>query len=73
MTAAAKKLVEEALALSEVEREELVEALSRSFDPVDVGPTWRAEIARRLAKIDAGEAVFHDAQAHAQDLRAKYE
>jgi hypothetical protein len=41
--------------------------------PVELGPEWRAELVRRLAKIDAGEAVFHDAQAHAQQLRAKYE
>ena len=72
MTSAAKKILEEALALPQDEREELVGELSRSFDPVELSPEWEAEIARRVRQIESGEAVFHDAEQHLKSLRAKY-
>ncbi|MCA9681801.1 MAG: addiction module protein [Myxococcales bacterium] len=72
MTAAAKKVFEEALALSDSEREELVEILSQSLPPTELSTEWKAELARRIEKIESGRAVLHDAGAHAQALRAKF-
>ena len=48
-----------ALALSEADRAQLAERLVESLDgevAVDAEEAWAAEIERRLAKIDAGEA-----------------
>ncbi len=72
MTSTAKKILDEALALPREEREELVGALSSSLEPVELSPEWEAEIARRVRKIESGEAVFRDAQDHLDELRAKY-
>lgn len=33
---------------------------------------WQSEIARRLEKIENGEAIFYDAEDHLHALRAKY-
>ena len=72
MTSAAKKILEEALALSQQEREELVGALSSSLDPVQLSPEWNAEIGDRIRKIERGEAKFLDAEEHLAELRAKH-
>lgn len=58
MTSATKKLLEEALALPEKEREALVEALSDSLDPeaVELSPKWTSEIRNRIAQIESGES-----------------
>ena len=72
MTSTAKKILDEALALPQEEREELVGALSSSLEPVELSPEWQAEIARRVRTIESGEAVFQDADEHLQKLRAKY-
>lgn len=72
MTSTAKKVLEAALALPADAREELVGALSISLEPVTLSPEWQSEIARRLEKIERGEARFHDAEEHLQALRAKY-
>lgn len=72
VTSTAKKILDEALALPQEEREELVGALSSSLEPVELSPEWQAEIARRMRKIESGEADFHDADEHLQELRAKY-
>ena len=58
MTSATKKLLEEALALPEKEREALVEALRDSFDPeaVELSPEWTSRIRSRIAQIESGEA-----------------
>lgn len=65
MTAAAKKILEEALALSEEERSELISALSDSLEqpPVDLGEAWTAEVGQRIAQLESGEvrAVAWDA------------
>jgi len=54
---ATKKLLEEALALPEREREALVEALSDSLDPeaVELSPEWTSDIRNWIAKIESGE------------------
>lgn len=72
MTEAAKKVFEQALALSEAEREELVEVLSQSLPPAELSPQWKAELVRRVEKIESGRAILHDAGSHAQALRAKF-
>ena len=72
MTAAAKKVFEEALALSDTEREELVEVLSQSLQPTRFSAQWKAELGRRIEKIESGRAVLHDAESHARALRAKF-
>ncbi|MGB3052331.1 MAG: addiction module protein [Polyangiales bacterium] len=72
MTSAAKKILEEALALSQQEREELVGALSNSLDPVQLSPEWSVEIGDRIRKIERGEAKFLDAEEHLAELRAKH-
>jgi putative addiction module component (TIGR02574 family) len=59
MGKAAHEVFDEALALSEEDRgklaEKLVESLDASVDP-DAEEAWTAEIERRLAKIEAGQA-----------------
>ena len=64
--------MEEALALSEQEREELVNALSSSPEPVELSPKWSSEIGRRIEKIERGEGEFLDAEEHLADLRQKH-
>jgi len=58
MTSAAKKLLEEALALPSEDRAKLVEALADSLDAaeIDLGPAWKAEIERRVEAIERGES-----------------
>ena len=72
MTSAAKKILEEALALSEQEREELVSALSSSLEPVELSPEWSSEIGRRIQKIERGEAELLHAEEHLAELRQKH-
>lgn len=67
-----KKILEDALALPQEEREELMSALSESLDLVRVSPAWEAELARRVSRIESGEACVLDASAHAAALRAKF-
>ena len=61
VTAAAKGIIEAALKLDPLEREqianELLESLESSPDG-ELSPAWEAEIQRRLRKIEAGEASF---------------
>jgi putative addiction module component (TIGR02574 family) len=65
-----RHLYEQALELSNVEREQLIEDLARSLRPVELSPPWRAEIARR---IERGDAVIHpDARDVVRQLRNKY-
>lgn len=57
MGSEARKILEQALALPESEREELVAALSDSLspEPVSVSPEWSAEIKSRIEEIRSGE------------------
>lgn len=68
-----ERVLKDALSLSDAEREELVIALELTLAPVDIDPAWKAELARRIAKIESGEAVLHDAELHAKQLRAKFD
>lgn len=73
VTSAAEKVLEDALALTDEEREELIAALTRTLPPVEHDSVWKAELARRIAKIESGEAELHDAELHAEQRRAKFE
>lgn len=59
VTAAAKKLLKDALSLPAEERVELIEALSDSLhlEPVELGPAWTEEIASRIAQLESGEVT----------------
>ncbi|MFZ2491885.1 MAG: addiction module protein [Thermoanaerobaculia bacterium] len=63
MTDRAENLLGEALRLSDAERAELATRLIQSLDPErdsDVDAAWAAEIERRCAALDSGEAVTSD-------------
>lgn len=72
VTPAAEKLLADALALPIEEREALVDALSDSLDAAELSPEWKAEIARRIERIERGDATLLDAEAHLRALQAKY-
>jgi hypothetical protein len=59
VTEAARQLYEQALALTDDERGQLIEDLARTLQPVELSPAWQAEIARRLERIERSEAVIH--------------
>ncbi len=58
MTSTAKKILDEALALPEEDREALVEALSDSLERPrhELSDEWKAEIARRIEAVERGES-----------------
>ena len=63
-----------ALMLSEAERAELAHALVTSLDaPADANAAdaWDAEIARRLANVDAGTAILIDREEFRRRLQAR--
>lgn len=63
MTERAEHLLDEALKLSEAERADLAARLIQSLDPdtdTEVDAAWAAEIERRCAALDSGEAVTSD-------------
>ena len=57
MGSEAQKILEQALALPEDQREELVSALSDSLspEPATLGPEWSAEVKGRVEEIRSGE------------------
>lgn len=55
---AARKVLDEALALPAEERAALVDALTESLEPVTVSPEWSDEIRRRIELIERGEATL---------------
>jgi Putative addiction module component len=59
MNAATKKIVAQALGLPVSEGEALIDALIVSVrPPAQLHPDWHAEIARRVAELDAGRATL---------------
>jgi len=58
VTPVSKKILEDALALPEGERQALVEALWESLDPetIELSPELASEIQNRIARIESGEA-----------------
>ena len=68
------RLRSEVLLLPEAERAELAHALVTSLDaPADanVADAWDAEIARRLATVDAGTAILIDREEFRRRLQAR--
>ena len=72
MTSDAKKVLEEALALPDEAREELLLALSASLKPASSGDAWRDEIGARLERLESGTAKVLDAHEQLDELRAKF-
>ncbi len=58
MTAQARRILEEALALTEAEREVLADALNESLLPQDgeLSAEWKTEVVRRIAAVERGES-----------------
>ncbi len=70
MTSAAKKILKDALALPQEEREALVDALCETFeDGVELSAAWVGEIERRIESVRDGRATFVDAHEHLAELR----
>ena len=59
MTSAAKKVLEDALSLSDDERRDLMAALSDSFETplAELSPEWKAEIEDRIGQLERGEVA----------------
>lgn len=57
MTVEVHKLLQNALALSDEDRMELMTALSDSFEPptAELSPEWKQEIEDRIGQIERGE------------------
>lgn len=56
MTSAARKILDEAMALGREERAEIAAALSASLDSdaAQVSSAWAAELAKRIEELNAG-------------------
>lgn len=76
MNAILKEIEDRALQLSAQERGELIEALIASLEgeaqgtPDEVAAAWDAEIARRVADMDAGRTGFVSTEEAMRQLRA---
>jgi putative addiction module component (TIGR02574 family) len=72
-----EELLEGALQLPKEQRLRLAEQLLESAGdegwPEDLHPAWRDEIARRLDKLDRGEAVLHDHDDVMRELLSKHQ
>jgi putative addiction module component (TIGR02574 family) len=76
MSPTTQQLLTSALTLPESERLELAEALLAASEPPPPEPTgdaWLAELHRRSAQIDAGEAVLSPWLEVKQRVRARLE
>jgi putative addiction module component (TIGR02574 family) len=76
MSPTAEQLLTAALALPESERLELAEALLAASEPPAPDPTgdaWLAELRRRTAEIDAGQATLTPWPEVKQRVRARLE
>lgn len=76
MSPAREQLLTSALTLPESERLELAEALLAASEPPTPEPTgeaWLAELQRRSAQFDAGEAAATPWPAVKQRVRARIE
>lgn len=67
MAAKRDRIEAEALALTPADRAELAHVLIRSLDdevedPAEVDKAWKAEIRRRIARIESGEAELIPAE-----------
>ena len=70
-----EQVIQEALALSEEDREMLAEDLLLSLKGVSseqIEKAWIDEAKRRLDEVRAGTAILHDADEVIEELRKKY-
>jgi putative addiction module component (TIGR02574 family) len=74
VTRAAKKILDEARALSVEEREEIAHGLLESVaaERDDLSPEWREEIARRIKQIERGEVELIDGDEVLRELREQF-
>ncbi|WP_418316886.1 addiction module protein [Piscinibacter sakaiensis] len=71
MSSSLESVEAQALKLSEEERVALIEKLAATLSPAPALPTeWDAEIARRVAEMDAGRTRFVPADAAMEELAA---
>lgn len=68
---AARKILDEALALPPEEREALVDALNESLEATGISTEWKDEIRRRIEAIERGEASLVPWDEVRARLRAK--
>ena len=76
MTAAAKKILEDALALPDDERRRIAEVLldSISTDSTEeIEAAWVAEAVRRADELERGEVEALDGESVLKDLKAKFQ
>ena len=71
MTASLEAVAAAALQLTAEERAELIEHLIDTVSP-PLHPAWEAEIARRVAELDAGLVECIPAEKVFAEMRAKY-
>jgi hypothetical protein len=74
MTAAAKKVLDEALALPEEDRRRVVEALLDTMDPdvaSEIEVAWLEEARQRAGRLERGEVKARDGEAALAALEAK--
>ena len=70
-----QKIIDDALQLDQAARTLVAEALLESLDvglDFEVSETWRAEIRRRCAEVDAGAVTLVPGDQALAGLRAKY-
>ena len=71
MPTTVQAIAEQAMQLTPEDREVLIERLIASLEPAEpLHPAWRAEIARRVAEMDAGRVRFIPADEAMADLAA---
>lgn len=68
----AKEVLRELLALDPAEQDEVLEELWQSRTGGELSPEWEAEIARRIADLDAGRAKTVDGEEVMARLRQRY-
>jgi hypothetical protein len=74
VTAAAKKVLDEALALPEEDRRRVVEALLDTMDPdvtSEIEVAWIEEARQRARRLEQGEVKARDGEAALAALEAK--
>ena len=70
-----EQIRQEALALSEEDREALAEELLLTIDrstPEEIEKAWIEEAEKRVESIRNGTAILHDGPAVMEELREKY-
>jgi len=74
VTAQARKVLDEVLALPEDDRVGILDELAASLADrmVAARAAWDAEVARRLSAMDRGEIAVLDGTIATRELRAKY-